>query len=95
MSLNCDEIQNGVHVKYEYEYERKNYFCILGLTYSSQSKNIVKIHLQVEKWTEMLDFIFSKIMFYGTAIPMPIFCFYLYYTTDLGPNAFQSPFPLW
>lgn len=31
----------------------------------------------------------------GFVLPKALWCFFLYYTTDLGPDAFELPFPTW
>lgn len=55
----------------------------------------MRVDAKVEKWCKIVHFVFMRIVLYGVTVPKVIFCFYVYYTTDLGTEAFEMPFPFW
>lgn len=49
----------------------------------------------VEKWHGRFMFTLIYITIPCISLPYLIWSFYLYYTTDLGKNAFREPFAFW
>lgn len=68
---------------------------ILGLENPESIANYMEANLQGETWTKIIQFVFMRIALYGVVYPNSIFCYYIYYTTDLGSEAFKLPFPFW
>lgn len=48
---------------------------------------------KIKKLVENLDFAFTKVSPISTCIPTLIASFATYFTTDLGPDSFELPFP--
>lgn len=49
----------------------------------------------IEKCTKIMYFISVKVSWPGVVIPIAIYSFYNYFTTDLGFDAFRMPFAEW
>lgn len=54
-----------------------------------------KINKKVEKWTEVLYFGLFKVTVPAALLPNCLWSFYIYFSTDLGRDAFNVPFPIW
>lgn len=50
---------------------------------------------QAEKWREFLNYAIMRIPLNCVMCPKLILCSYRYYTTDLGNDALELPFPIW
>lgn len=68
---------------------------LVGLKSPASKANYAEIDLQTQKWTKIIHFVFIKVFLYAIVFQKLIFCFYLYYATDLGSEAFELPFPFW
>lgn len=70
-------------------------FMISGLEHPTSTANYVKINLTAEKWAKIIYFVYLKVLLQAIMIPKLVFCFYLYFTTDKGNDAFELPFLSW
>lgn len=60
-----------------------------------QSKQTyLKLDKNIEKWTGVFYFIGVKVTLASTLVS-PFISVYLYFTNDLGTEAFGLPFPIW
>lgn len=50
---------------------------------------------QIEKWTKIIDVVVVKVTSRFAIIPQIVLCYFLYFTTDLGNDAFELPFAIW
>lgn len=55
----------------------------------------MKTHRIVEKFSKIMKFVIVDVTVPGFIIPKAIFSFYVYFTTDLGADAFELPVPTW
>lgn len=68
----------------------------IALTYYPSSKAIIdETNARVEKWSGILFFVMVKMTLLFGALPWFICTYFIYFTTDLGVDAFVLPFPLW
>ena len=67
----------------------------LGLKYPKSKKMYKKTNRLVEKLCKIAYFIIVKVSAPCLAIPKALLSFFMYFTTDLGPNAFELPIPAW
>lgn len=70
-------------------------FHPIGLKHRASTVKYVQINLQVEKWTKIIHFVFLALVIPSTFFSKLFFCFYLYFSTDLGTDSFELPFPFW
>lgn len=49
----------------------------------------------VEKLSKIIDFLIVRVSVPGSLLPKAIFCLFIYFTTDLGHDAFKLSIPLW
>lgn len=66
-----------------------------GLENPKSSAIYTKINQQIEKWTKIVHLLLYKISLVSFVSPKLIASYFLYYTTDLGSEAFQTPFLMW
>lgn len=88
----------GVFIFYPNEEKMEtfeNYCFILGLLHPSSKEIYENAHTFVEKCCSIIFTAFVKITFPSVTIPFLIVCYVLYFTTDIGSDAFQLPFPAW
>lgn len=90
-----NESKHNVEALCSNRWPRKNIFFVLGSKNPASKANYMDVNLKVEKWTKIIHFALMRVVLYGVIFPKFIFCFYLFYTTDLGPDAFELPFPVW
>lgn len=51
---------------------------------------------QVEKWSAIIHFLTTKLSPVCLIVPKSIFCYLMYFTTDLAvEDAFELPLPFW
>lgn len=63
---------------------------------SPTSKSIyMEANIFVEKWSSIIYVLFTKASVPIMILPLLILSYFLYFTTDLGRNAFQLPFVIW
>lgn len=76
--------------------KKQSYFLdnILAFKYSPSQPIFYKTHRQVEKRTEILFFVIAKMTPVFAILPPLTYSFFIYFTTDAGPNAFILP-PIW
>lgn len=55
----------------------------------------LETHRLVEKICKIMTFVLLNVTVPSFVIPKAILCLSLYFTTDLGPDAFDLPLPLW
>lgn len=68
---------------------------ILGLQYPASQRIYNQINPEVEKWCELIYFANMRVFFpVGMSLEF-IFGFAMYFTTDLGNDAFAVPLPFW
>lgn len=68
---------------------------VSGLKYPASRKIYEKIDPKVEKWCKIIFFMNMKVCFPIGMSSEFIYSFILYFTTDLGNDAFQVPLPFW
>lgn len=54
-----------------------------------------KTNKTAEKLCKIIYFICAKVSIPGSVLPKALACFFIYFTTDLGNEAFELPMPLW
>lgn len=61
------------------------------------ASNVIYIEVvdRVEKWSRFIHFVMLKVSIPCFVLPKYIVCFYLYFTTDMGNDAFELPLPIW
>lgn len=67
----------------------------LGSTNSISKVKYDEINEFVEKLSKIIYFVVMKVSVLVFAMPRDSFCSFVYITSDLGPNAFELPFPIW
>lgn len=73
-------------------------FCVQNILGSQNpaSKIIyVKIIEKVEKWSRFIHIVLLYVTVPSFVLPKYVVSFYLFYTTDLGNDAFELPLPVW
>lgn len=68
---------------------------ISGLKHSASREDFQKTNRQVEKWSEFLVTITMTVVYPCVMFSKFIISFFVYFTTDLGDDAFELPFPYW
>lgn len=54
-----------------------------------------KTNRLTEKISKIMLFAIVYVSVPGFVLPTGIYCFFKYFTTDLGPDAFELPIPVW
>ena len=54
-----------------------------------------KTNQLVEKWCKIAYLIIVKMVGPSCVLPKAMVCFFMYFTTDLGSDAFELPIPAW
>lgn len=67
----------------------------IGLINPTSKAIYDEIDGKLEFWVKMLDLLVVNVMPVGITFPMLIISYFVYYTTDLGADAFQLPFYAW
>lgn len=68
---------------------------ISGIKHPASKVIYVKIVDLVEKWDRFIQFALLKVTVPSFVLPKYIFCFYMYFSTNMGNDAFELPLPLW
>lgn len=68
---------------------------IVGLSYPKSKKHFHKTNRQVEKCSEIIYFIISKVSPPVYVLPKAFFSLFIYFTTDKKQDAFMLPLPTW
>ena len=68
---------------------------ILGSKYPVPKKMYKKTNRTVEKLCKIVYLVIVKVPVPALILPKAFACFFIYLTTDAGPNAFELPFPVW
>lgn len=55
----------------------------------------IETNNRVEKWCKIADFILARFISIAFMLPKPILSYFMYFTTNLGPDAFELTFPVW
>lgn len=76
-------------------YKRILLIIILGLKYPSSKAIYSKSNQQAEKLCQIIHFAFTKVTIHCTMLPKFITSFVVYFTTDLGREAFELPLLMW
>lgn len=68
---------------------------IAGLSNPISEELFCKTNHQVEKCSEFIYFIVFKVSPPAYVLPKAFFSLFLYFTTDMGQDAFMLPLPTW
>lgn len=68
---------------------------VIGFKYLESKAIYEKVNEKVEKWTKILYFVLTVITLPGVMLPNCLTSCFLYFTTDLGNEAFRTSFPIW
>lgn len=68
---------------------------ISGLKKAHSKAIYEDLHARMEKWTELIHLANVKVTLPCVVIPKFVMSFYVYYTTDVGGDAFQLPTYAW
>lgn len=58
-------------------------------------ENYMKTHQLVEKFSKILRVVLVYVTIPCFVLPPAFLCFYTYFTTDSGADAFKLPAPMW
>lgn len=67
--------------------------CI-GLECSSLKAMYIKMNRRSEQFCKIVNVAFDMTA-PGVVLPKALYCFYVYFTTDMGRNSFELPAPFW
>lgn len=98
MTVNASLIQvrpNDVKGATRIIFSSKKNTSILALKYSESKSIFRKANHLAEKLNKILMFVLVILTPACGALPWIIYTYSMYFTTDLGPNAFQIPIPMW
>lgn len=70
-------------------------FDSVGLENAFAKLHYEKVNEKIEYQSKILYIALFQITIPGLLMPNLILSFFLYFSTDLGPNAFQLAFPIW
>lgn len=65
-----------------------------GLKYPASKKIYMDTLRKIERYCKLITTIVFATQL-GFVLPKAVHCFYIYFTTDAGPNAFELPLPTW
>lgn len=68
---------------------------VLGLKYPKSKALYEKTNRQVELISKIIQFVVLYVSPPVLVLPNAIICLFMYFTTDLGNDAFNLPFPTW
>lgn len=68
---------------------------MLGLKYPRSKAMYEKTNRLVEKISKFISFVIVYVSIPAFVLPKAIYCLFIYYTTDLGPDSFELPIPTW
>lgn len=74
---------------------KPNHFPTAFECYPKSMKLIVKTNQQAEKLAKILFLVIVKMTFACGAVPWIICTYFIYFTTNLGPEAFVLPAATW
>lgn len=72
-----------------------NLCSVSAFNYSASQSIFNEANRRVENLSGILFFVITKITPGLIVLPISIYSFFVYFTTDSGPNAFKLPFPMW
>lgn len=75
--------------------DRISKYSTLGSKHPSSRAIYIETNRKVEKLSEIADFIMVRVSLPGFILPKAVFCYFQYFTTDLGNDAFQLSLPMW
>lgn len=67
----------------------------VGLKYPRSKAMYENTNRLVEKISKFISFLIVYISIPAFVLPKAFYCFFIYFTTDLGPDAFALPIPTW
>ena len=70
-------------------------WIFLGLEYPAARLIYTEINPKSEKWCRLTNRIFTKLFLPTMIVPQVVYCFTVYFVTDLGNDAFEMLYPLW
>lgn len=68
---------------------------ILGIINPASMEIHIKTNQLVEKLTEILFLFITRVSVPGFVLPKVFASFFVYFTTDVGNDAFDLPLPMW
>lgn len=68
---------------------------LLGFKYTELKQLYEKTNRQIEHVSKITHFVMVKISVPVIVLPKALLCYFLYFTTDLGANAFELSIPTW
>lgn len=72
------------------------FLCVnLELKYSASEEIFRKANRFEKKWSKIINFVIFKLTPAFALLPWCIYVYFLYFTTDLGTDAFELPYPMW
>lgn len=71
------------------------YFIFQGLQNEASKAIYVEVNDRIEKWSQIVHFVLVNVSIPFLILPKYLVSFYLYYTTDMGNDAFELPLPMW
>lgn len=74
---------------------KTNCICLALQYYPKSSTLIDEADRITEKLSEIVYFVIVKVTTVCAVLLKPTFVFFIYFTTDLGRDAFELPGPLW
>lgn len=70
-------------------------YAFIGLKFGYSKSIYERTNEATEKICKIMQIIIIHIAVPGFVLPKAFYCFFLYFATDLGPDAFELPFPTW
>lgn len=67
----------------------------LGIKCATSKQIYEKTNKLTEKLSEIVYLFYAKVAIPGFVLPKAIVCFFVYFTTDRGPDAFELSLPFW
>lgn len=68
---------------------------IAGLQHSALRLDYKNINQKVEKWSKIIVLITMIVVYPSVMFSKFVISFLLYFTMDMGEDAFELPFPYW
>lgn len=76
-------------------FDVKKMISFPGLKYTAAKQEYERSNRLVDKWCKIAYVVIEKIFIPSVILPKAIFCFFVYFSTDLGNKAFDLPIPIW
>lgn len=67
----------------------------LGLEHPESNAMYENADQMVEKWTKRMVYFLTRVLGFGLIFPKAIQCYFLYFATDSGAEAFALQVPMW